>query len=46
MAAYSKIRAHRGGRIDAEPQQNRGHQRTATHAGHADNKADHQTCNH
>jgi hypothetical protein len=38
-----QIRAHRRGRVNAEPQQDWRHQRTAPNTGHADNKADHQT---
>ena len=41
-----QVSADRGGRVDTEPQQNRGHQRAATNTGHADNESDNQACNH
>ena len=40
-----QVGADRRGRVDAEPEQDRGHQRTAADAGHADDETYYQTCN-
>jgi hypothetical protein len=44
MAAYSRS-VPTGRRVDAKPQQDRGHQRAATDAGHADDETHDQARN-
>jgi len=41
-----QVGAHGGGRVNAEPQQDRGHQGAPADTGHADDKTNDQACNY
>ncbi|MNF78625.1 hypothetical protein D3C84_608170 [compost metagenome] len=41
-----QVGADSRGRVDAEPQQDRRHQRSAANSGHPDNEPDKQACNY